>query len=133
MPDTLKNQTAYPQHTAQKEGLGFPIMRMVVLLPLATAMIDGMAMGPYEGEMGETTLFRKLLHTLNAGDILVANRYYCSYFMITLLLETGVDFAVRLHQLCTANFRRGRRLGKGDHVVAWPRPAKPDWMDAETY
>jgi len=125
---------AYPQHTAQQEGLSFPIARMVVLLSLATAMIGGMALGPYSGkETGETALFRELLNQLNEGDILLADRYYCSYFRITLLLETGVDFVVRLHQLRTADFRRGRRLGKGDHVVAWPRPNKPDWMDAETY
>lgn len=134
MPDTPKNQVAYPQHTAQQEGLGFSIARMVVLLSLATAMIGGMALGPYSGkETGETALFRELLNQLNEGDILLADRYYCSYFRIALLLETGVDFVARLHQLRTADFRRGRRLGKGDHVVAWPRPNKPDWMDAETY
>jgi len=35
--------------------------------------------------------------------------------------------------LRTADFRRGRRLGKGDHIVTWPRPVKPTWMDDETY
>ncbi len=38
MPDTEANQAEYPQHTAQQEGLGFPIVRYVVLLSLATAM-----------------------------------------------------------------------------------------------
>ena len=134
MPDTPQNQAAYPQHTVQREGLGFPIARMVVLLSLATAMIGGMALGPYSGkETGETALFRELLNTLHPGEILLADRYYCSYFMIALLSEAGVDFVVRLHQLRTADFRRGHRLGKGDHVVVWPRPGKPDWMDEETY
>ncbi len=134
MPDTPENQAAYPQHTVQQAGLGFPIARMVVLLSLATAMVGGMALGPYSGkETGETALLREILNTLNAGDILLADRYYCSYFMIALLWESGVDFVVRLHQLRTADFRRGRRLGKGDHLVAWQRPAKPDWMDEETY
>ena len=53
--------------------------------------------------------------------------------MVALLTEAGVDFVGRLHQLRTADFRGGRRLGKEDHVVTWPRPAKPDWMDEETY
>jgi len=39
----------------------------------------------------------------------------------------------RLHQMRTADFRRGRRLGQGDHVVRWPRPERPDWMDQATY
>jgi putative transposase len=134
MPDTDENQEAYPQQSEQKEGLGFPIMRVVVMLSLATAMVSGTALGPYAGkETGEPALLRKLLDRFSEGDILLADRYYCSYFMICLLLELGVDFVVRLHQCRLADFRRGVRLGKGDHLVAWPRPAKPTWMDQETY
>ena len=47
--------------------------------------------------------------------------------------ELKVDFVVRLHQRRTADFSRGEHLGKGDHVVRWPRPQKPTWMDDETY
>jgi putative transposase len=134
MPDTEANQAEYPQHNVQKPGLGFPIMRCVVLLSLATAMACDLAAGPYSGkETGETALLRELLSRLNPQDILLADRYYCSYFMICLLLEAQVDFVVRLHQLRTADFRRGRRLGAGDHIVTWSRPAKPEWMDQATY
>lgn len=134
MPDTDTNQEAWPQHGAQKKGLGFPIARMVVLWSLATGMVRGMALGRYMGkETGETALLRELLAQFQPGDILLADRYYCSYFMIALFLELGVHFVTRLHQQRTADFRRGRRLGRGDHLVRWLRPAKPDWMDQETY
>jgi putative transposase len=134
MPDTAANQADYPQPTTQKPGVGFPIARMVVLLSLATAMLKDLAIGPYAGkETGETALLRQLLGRFQAGDILLADRYYCSYFMIALLLERGIDFVVRLHQARTADFRRGRRLGPGDHLVDWQRPPKPEWMDQQTY
>ncbi len=134
MPDTVENQAAYPQPQAQRQGLGFPIARMVVLLSLATGMVKDMAMGPYTGKQtGETALLRELLARFQPGDILLADRYYCSYFMIALLLELGIDFVTRLHQRRSADFRRGRRLGPGDHLVTWTRPAKPQWMDQETY
>jgi hypothetical protein len=134
MPDTAANQADYPQPATQEPGLGFPIARLVVLISLATAMIKDMALGPYAGkETGETALLRQLLECFQSGDILLADRYYCSYFMIALLLERGVDFVVRLHQARTADFRRGRRLGPGDHLVDWQRPAKPEWMAQETY
>ena len=55
------------------------------------------------------------------------------WFMLALLQASGVDFVSRLHQLRTADFERGRRLGKGDHVAWWPKPERPDWMDEETY
>lgn len=134
MPDTPENQAAYPQQAAQQKGLGFPIVRLVVLLSLATGMLRGMAMGAYAGkETGELALLRELLAHFEAGDILLADRYYCSYFMVALLMELGVDFVVRLHQRRTADFRRGRRLGPGDHVVQWQRPQRPEWMDRATY
>jgi hypothetical protein len=134
MPDTEANQAEYPQHGVQEEGVGFPLMRMVVLVSLATGMLCDMALGPYQGkETGEPALFRELLGRLEADDIVVGDRYYCSYFMIALLKELGVDFVVRLHQARTADFRRGRRLGSGDHLVEWIRPARPEWMDRETY
>ena len=134
MPDTPANQAEYPQPTTQEPGLGFPIARLVVLLSLATAMVKDLALGPYAGkETGETALLRELLERFQRGDIMLADRYFCSYFMIALLLERGVDFVARLHQARTADFRRGTRLGPGDHLVEWQRPAKPEWMDQETY
>jgi hypothetical protein len=134
MPATDANQAVYPQQPQQQPGLGFPIMRLVVLLSLATGMVFGSAGGPYSGkETGETALFRQLLDLLDRGDILLADRYFCSYFMIALLLERGVDFVTRIHQHRDYDFRRGERLGPGDHVVEWMRPQKPSWMDDDTY
>ena len=63
----------------------------------------------------------------------LADRYDCGWFSIALLQELGVDAAVRLHQLRNADFRKGERLGKGDHLVERPRPPKPAWMDDATY
>lgn len=134
MPDTEANQRAYPQQATQEEGLGFPVARLVVLLSLATAMLCGMAIGPYSGkETGELALMRQLLSQLDAGDILLADRYFCSYFMIALLLELGVDFVARLHHARKQDAYRIKRLGKNDYLIEWRRPAKPAWMDRETY
>jgi putative transposase len=134
LPDTEENQAAYPQPPGQKPGLGFPMIRMVVLLSLATALLSGMALGPCEGkETGESALLRELLDRLHPGSVLLADRYFCSYFMVALLLERGVDVVFRLHHKRHADFRRGRRLGRDDHVVEWKRPPCPEWMDEETF
>jgi hypothetical protein len=134
LPDTPENQEAYPQLSSQEPGLGFPIIRMVVLLSLATAALQGMALAPYEGkETGETALLRQLLSELNAGDVLLADRYYCSYWLVALALALGMDVVFRMHQRRGYDFRRGQRLGAGDHVVRWHKPARPEWMDAQTY
>lgn len=53
--------------------------------------------------------------------------------MIALLLLGGVDSCVRLHQSRHVDFRRGKRLGKYDHLIEWHKPQRPQWMDEETY
>jgi putative transposase len=114
--------------------LGTPMIRWVVLISLATAAIQGLAYGPYAGkETGETALFRQLLDQLKRGDIVLADRYYCNYFMVALLLKEGVDVVARLHQKRKYDFRRGQRLGKDDHIVEWLRPKQPEWMSDELY
>lgn len=134
MPDTPANQAAYPQPTSQQQGLGFPILRMVVLLSLATALCHDMAIGPYLGkETGETALLRELLGRLQPGDVVLADRYYCSYFMIALLAERGVDVVARWHQKRKVDFREGARLGKGDRLDVWLKPDRPGWMDQAAY
>ena len=134
LPDTPENQQAFPQPARQKPGVGFPILRWVLLVSLATAAVQGLAYGPYQGkETGETALFRQLFGLLRAGDIVVADRYYCSYFLVALLRASGVDVVFRLHQRRKYDFRRGRRLGRNDHVVSWHKPARPEWLDEESY
>jgi Transposase DDE domain len=134
LPDTPENQAAYPQPASQKPGLGFPLMRLVVLLTFATASLVGAALGPCQGkETGEPALFRSLLGHLRRGDVVVADRYYCSYWLVALLVAAGVDVAFRLHQRRQYDFRRGQRLGQGDHVVSWAKPARPAWLDEATY
>jgi Transposase DDE domain len=134
LADTPANQAAYPQMPSQKPGLGFPIIRLVVLLALATAALQGAALGPYAGKgTGESALLRALFAQLRPGDVLVADRYYCSFWLVALALSLGVDVVFRMHQLRGYDFRRGRRLGEGDHVVTWAKPARPGWMDEATY
>jgi hypothetical protein len=134
MPDTELNQSEFPQHSTQAQGLGFPIARLEVLFSLATAMVRDYALGPYSGkETGETALLRGIQTLLQAGDILLADRYYCSRFQVALLQQQGVDLVTRQHQLRTTDFQRGLRLGRRDHLVAWPKPDKPDWLAQEIY
>ena len=133
-PDTDANQQAWPQQRSQKPGVGFPILRMVVLLSLATGALCGVASGPYKGkETGEPALLRKLLDRFQDGDVFLGDCCFCSYFLLALLLGQGVDVVTRQHQRRRTDFRCGRRLGEKDHVLFWQRPSRPKWMDEETY
>jgi Transposase DDE domain len=123
MPDTPENREAFPLSNTQGIGLGFPLARMVAIISLATGVVRDLALGPYKGkETGETALFRTLLNGLEAGDVVVGDRYFASYFMIAELDGRGVDDLSRMHQRRKFDFRRGRRLGIEDHVVTWTKP-----------
>jgi hypothetical protein len=133
-PDTPANQDEYPQPDGQKPGLGFPIIRLVVLFCLATGAVLEAALAPYQGKgTGELSLLRQLWHRLDAGDVLLGDRIYCSYFEIALLSRRGVDVVLHKHQSLKTDFRTGRRLDRFDHVVEWAKPVRPDWMDEATY
>lgn len=134
MPDTVANQQAYPQVAQQKPGLGFPIVRMVGIISLGCGAILEWALGPCEGKKsGETSMLWKMGAGLGPGDIVLADRYYAGYFMLARLLAQGVDVVTRQHQLRHTRFQRGVHLGKCDHIVLWPRPPRPAWMDKATY
>jgi hypothetical protein len=134
MPDTPENQKVYPQSRSQGIGLGFPLVRILVIISLATGVVRDLAMGPYRGkETGETALFRELMHSLETAEIVLGDRSFGSYFGIAALGQRGIDGVFRMHQARKFDFRRGRRLGVTDHVVTWSKPARPQWMDKDTY
>jgi putative transposase len=135
MPDTPENQAMYPHPKSQTPGVGLPIARAVAIISLATATVMDMEFGPYQGkETGESALLRKILDSFAEGDIAVMDRYYCSFMMIALLHCQGIQTCARKHhRRHKTDFRRGKRLGKNDHLIVWTRPEKPSWMDEATY
>jgi putative transposase len=135
LEDTEENQKAFPQPRTQKKGLGSPIIRWVVVIALVTATVQGLAYGPYLGkETGETALLRQLLPRLVGGDVLLADRFYCSYLLIALLLGRGVDVVARKHQCRRTDYDKAQRLGPDDYLVEWTKPTKrPDWLEPELY
>lgn len=134
MPDTPANQKAYPQQPGQKKGLGFPILRLVGLISLSCGTVLGVAMTRYSGKRtGETSLLRRLLGHLETADILLADAMFSNYWTIAMLLIRGVDIVSRHDGKRKLDFRKGRRLGRYDHIVDWPKPKRPSWMSSRLY
>jgi hypothetical protein len=130
MPDTPRNQRAYPQANTQAPGVGFPIARILVVFSLAVGTVLEAAVGPYQGKQtSELALLRQIISQFQPGDIALADRFFCSYWVIAALQALGVDVVVRLHQCRRADFRRGQRVGREEHIVTWSKPKQvPDWM-----
>lgn len=134
MPDTEANQAAYPQSGEQQPGLGFPLAMLVALISLSTGAVLRWASGPCRGKgSGEQALFRSLIPHLSRGDIILVDRYHCTYFTVAMLSMHGVDILTRQHHRRVTDFRQGHHLGHHDQLVTWHCPQRPDWMDHETY
>jgi Transposase DDE domain len=134
MPDTAANQAEYPQPVAQKPGLGFPLARIAAVFSLACGAVVGLGTCRYAGKgQSDLGLLRKLLDVFRPGDVMLADRLMCAWTEMVMLKLRGVESVCRLSSHRTADFRRGRRLGEGDHVVEWPKPQKPRSIDRATY
>lgn len=128
MPDTAENQAVYPQSERQKPGCGFPVMRIVAFFSLATGALLALA----KDALGvhERTLFRGLWDHLERGDVVLADRGFCSYADYWCLAQRGVDCVMRKNGRRSAGATPGRRLGKGDRLVHWHKTGRrPKWLD----
>jgi hypothetical protein len=135
MPDTAANQACYPQLTSQAVGVGSPLARLVGVICLSTGALIDAAMGPFTGKgSSELGLLRKLQAAFSPGDVMLADAFYCNYFLIAALQAAGVDVLFAQNGARITDFRRGERLGARDHRVSWPKPkVRPDWMSREDY
>jgi hypothetical protein len=134
MPDTLENQRAYPQNVAQQPGLGFPIARIAAVFSLACGAVLDVGICRYAGKgQSELGMLRTLWNMFLPGDVLLADRLMCTWTEMMMLKQRGVDCVCRFTSHRTADFRRGKHLGRGDHIVKWLKPTKPRSIDRETY
>jgi hypothetical protein len=134
MPDTPKNQAAYPQPDTQKPGLGFPLARIAAVFSLACGAVLDLGICRYAGKgQSELGMLRTLWNLFLPGDVLLADRLMCTWTEMVMLKQRGVDCVCRLTSHRTADFRRGQRLGPGDHIVKWLKPTKPRSIDGRTY
>jgi len=124
-PDTPALRKHFGYAPGQREGCGFPIGKLLGVIDAVTgAIIIAMDCPLFTHEAREMLTLHPLLRR---GDVLVADRAFCSYLQIALLLDRGVDVVMRLHQ---------RRLtpAMADTVQTWTRPTqRPEWMSESVW
>ena len=121
-PDTAENQQAFPQQSVQKPGCGFPIIRLVGLLSLATGLLVAWASGQWLQH--EMTLLQLLWDHLPPGSVLLGDRGFCAWGLLAQCLRRNVDAVFRVKGSLRRDFRRGRRLSRHERLVTWRKPAK---------
>src|SRR3954462_645875 len=134
MPDTPKNRAAYPLAYNQAAGTNFAIARIGAVISLSCGALLDLGICRYAGKcQGEVSLLRRLWGVLRPGDVLLGDRLMSGWGGMHLRKRRGVDTVSRLSAHRRADFRTGRRLGPGDHVVHWPKPTSIRSVDRPTY
>jgi hypothetical protein len=119
MPDTTANQKVWPQPVTQKPGCGFPVVKPVACFCLASGALLAWVEGTLKAH--DSRLFQKLLTFFQTGDVVVADRGFCSFASLATLLARGVDAVMRVHPFRKLDWRAGRRLGRRDRLVVWKK------------
>jgi len=116
--DTDDNQGEYPQPTNQKPGCGFPVMQQVALVDAHSgAVVDSI---DSTWKQHETGMFQiGPLESVVAGDTLVADAAYCSFWNFALLQCIGADAVMQLHQARKRNFPKGQ----DEYRTIWRKPS----------
>jgi len=127
MPDTEANQAAFPQPEGQKPGCGFPVARFAVIFSLVTGAVLDLAWDSLH--VAETALFRRMWGWLSAGDVILADRGFCSFADLWCLMQRGIDGVMRLRDRRRKAVKTVRTLGKNDRIVEWVKTKViPIWM-----
>jgi hypothetical protein len=120
-PDTPANQKAFPQQSVQKPGCGFPILRLVALLSLATGMLTAWATGSWSQH--EVGLLQTLWDALRPGEVLLADRGFCNWGLLAQCLERHLHAVFRVKGVRRSDFRKGKRLSRHERLVQWEKPS----------
>jgi Transposase DDE domain len=157
MPDTPELQRAFGQPGQQQSGCGFPVAHLLTLFHASSGLLLRVATAPLRThDMAQASVMHG---ELAAGDVLLADRGFCSYAHLALLLQAGMQAVFRLHQRQIVSFRIGRMhvplsppfpklegarglprsrwirwLGRLDQQVEYFKPVVcPEWMSREAY
>jgi hypothetical protein len=132
MADTSENRSAFPPHQKYRPGVGFPVMRLVVVFHLAVGTVLEAALGPLKGKgTGELSLFRQLANQFQPGDVLLADSLYATYWNVAQAVANGVDVVIRYPASRAPASFSGHRT---DNLREWwAKPARPEWMSVREY
>jgi hypothetical protein len=145
MSDTPDLQVSFGQPGGQKKGCGFPVAHLLATFDAGSGLILDLIVAPLRTH--DMSHVNRIHPKLRPGDLLVADRGFCSFAHLALILRHDLHACLRLHHKQIVDFRPHRRpatnrrstgrprscwlerLGALDQIVAWTKPErKPAWM-----
>lgn len=94
VPDNPRTLARFTKQRGNHGGTGYPQVRLVALLACGTRTVIDAVFGPITS--GETTYTPRLLPSLHAGMILLADRNFAAKDLLAQVAATGAHVLVRL-------------------------------------
>jgi hypothetical protein len=110
--DTQKNDREFGRPPSKRGSSAFPKLRFVALLESGTHVLWGATLGSYAE--GETTLASKVVPSLRAGMLCLADRLFFGYKLWQTAAGTGADLLWRVKR--TVRLDLERRLPDGSYL-----------------
>lgn len=126
MPDAPGLRKRFGLPDGCKLGCGFPVAKWVAVFCWATGALVDIAIGACR--QAELSLWRKLMDLLQADDIVLGDRLYCTFVDMARLRMRSCDGVFRLHQSRKLKLSAEGRLparGNADILTTWLRPQWP--------
>jgi hypothetical protein len=140
MPDTLDNQSVWPQYKSQKKGCGFPQAFICASFNLHTGSLISYQMGNKKSH--ELPMLRQQLKSFTKGDIFLGDKGFCSYYDQSTMADKGIDSVITLARRKPIKASEAQEiLGKNDLIIEWKKPvwssrcsySKSDWISLPKY
>ncbi len=113
VPDSEANREYFGAPGQNRGRTGYPQMRALFECSATHHFVLHGALAPYK--VGEVTLARLLLSRLGAGRLLLMDRNFGAYELLSQVLESGSQFIVRLKK--NAKTERIKKIGEGDWLA----------------
>ena len=102
-PDTPEKQQTFPQKSVQQPGGGFPLIRLVAWLSLATGGLTAWATGHWQQH--EPGLLQTLWEHLRPGDVWLGDRGFCHWGRLAQCLHHQMEAVLRVNGRRRRDFR----------------------------
>lgn len=153
MPDAPQLREHFGLPGGQRPGCGFPTAHFLALVHFGSGLFQKAVVAPWRTH--DLSDVPQLHPELEAGDVLLGDRAFCSFAHLALLAARGVEAIFRMHQKTIVDFTPGRphthptrgkiqtglprsrwleRFGKDDQLVTWFKSAeRPSWLSVEAF
>jgi len=102
MPDTPELLAHFGQAGGQAPGNGFPVAKILALFHAGTGLLLEVMAAPLRSH--EMSRVEDVHPALRPGDVLVADRGFCSFAHLALLKRRGVPAVFQIHHRQIVNF-----------------------------